>query len=439
MVGSSGATVRTPGAPVRRIGATFLRAAMGPVEYAAGCILSNKIEVGLTELAPDALLAGYQRGLGEVATLVGVPRREVDRLLPEADVERIGQQLMVSQQNALRAWRLHAGPFGFMDVITALTVDGRSPDVALCIQRLAQKVRQDPALSHPLSELARDMGAYTDLVHATRDRLEQGEWLATALRRRQLERVVFGSVALLLLVGLTTTFVALRIARENARARVEGAADCAAADIPPSALGWADDETLAFRERKIASCEEERRRAEEERRRIEAEERQAREAREKIERRLGACKELADAVAAGALTDPARVTAGDAAPLLGRVAVKKLTTADYGPTDPVVPCSDTMHGARLQAALEKELLAQPALWARHPEPSPFLEKALVASRASLPDNALIGLADNAERTSKAGLARGEPEVIARAKRLCALADSLGVSGHSGCAAVKNLR
>lgn len=439
MVGSGGAPVRTPGAPVRRIGATFLRAAMGSVEYAAGCILSNKIEAGLSELAPDALLSGYQRGLGEVATLVGVPRREVDRLLPEADAERIGQQLLVSQQNALRAWRLHAGPFGFMDVITALTVDGRSPDIALCIDRLAQKVRQDPALSLPLAELARDTGAYTDLVHATRDRLEQGEWLATALRRRQLQRVVFGSAALLLLVGLTTSFVALRIARENARARVDGASDCAAADIPTSSLGWADEATVATRDRKVAACEEERRRTEEERRRAAEEERKAQEAREKIERRLGSCKELADAVAAGALTEPARATAGDAAALFGRVAEKKLTPSDYGPADPTIPCADTMHGARLQAALEKALIAEPTLWARHPEPSPFLAKALVASRASLPDNALIGLADNAERTSKSGLARGEREVIARAKRLCALADSLGVSGHSGCAAVKNLR
>jgi hypothetical protein len=412
---------------------------MGPVEYAAGCILSNKIEVGLSELAPEALLAGYQRGLGEVATLVGVPRREVDRLLSEADAERIGQRLMVSQANALSAWRLHAGPFGFMDVITALTVDGRSPDVALCIDRLAQKVRQDPALSQPLAELARDMGAYTDLVHATRDRLEQGEWLATALRRRQLQRVGFGSAALVLLVGLTTTVVTLRLAREDARARVEGASDCAAADIPTSELGWADEETLASRDRKIAACEEERRRVETERRRIEEEESKAREAREKIERRLGACKELADAIAAGALTEPARATAGDAASLFARVAEKKLTPSDYGPTDPTIPCSDTMHGARLQAALEKALLAEPAVWARHPQPSPFLAKTLVASRASLPDNALIGLADNAERTSKQGLARGEPDVIARAKRLCEIADSLGVSGHSGCAAVKNLR
>jgi hypothetical protein len=229
-----------------------------------------------------------------------------------------------------------------------------------------------------------------------------------------------------LLVGLTTSFVALRIARENARARVDGASDCAAADIPTSSLGWADEATVATRDRKVAACEEERRRTEEERRRAAEEERKAQEAREKLERRLGSCKELADAVAAGALTEPARATAGDAAALFGRVAEKKLTPSDYGPADPTIPCADTMHGARLQAAL-------------HPEPSPFLAKALVASRASLPDNALIGLADNAERTSKSGLARGEREVIARAKRLCALADSLGVSGHSGCAAVKNLR
>lgn len=429
---------RRGGGQARRIGGTFLRAAMGPIEYAAGCILANRIQNGLEELAPDALLAGYQRGISDVAKLVGVSRGDVEPMLPMAEAERVGQRLLLSQQNALAAWKLHAGPFGFIDVITALTVDGRRPDIGLCIERLAQKVRHDTALSLPLLELARDMTDYVDLVASTRAQLEEGAWLERTLRKRQMKRIGFASIAVLSLIALTTSVVVLRLNRDDAEALVANAADCEAGRLTDEELRWGTEETLKARDDKRAACAEreaaEKKQAEERA----AQEEKERAAAEVIAKRSAACKLLGDEAAAGSLSEAALGTAAAHGELVKRIAAKKLVAADYGPEDPSFPCTDTKDGERLEAAFKTALLADPAVWARHPNPSAYLGKVLVAAKSSLPNLALIGLADNAERTSKAGLSRGEKDTIARAKRICALAKSLEVSSHAGCSAIENL-
>jgi hypothetical protein len=426
------------GTPARRISNTFLRAAMGPVEYAASCILSNRILTGLEELAPDGLLAGYQRGVSEVATLAGVPRVDVESSLPMAAAQSVGQRLLISQANAIVAWKLHAGPFGFMDVITALTVDGRRPDISACIERLAQKVRQDKGLSLPLSELARDMLAYTELVADTRAKLEGGEWLETALRRRQQKRIVFASLAVLTLLIATTSVVFVRVKRDSAQALIERTDECLIKDLAEADSSWATAAALELRDQKRTACEQRQRLEAEQRLAEEARLRKEREAREVVEKRKAACKALVEAVNANKLDGATLLTAAESAELMKRLAAKKLASTDFGPDDPRLPCADTEDGARISSSLEATLLVDPTLWARHPSPSPFLEKALLAARPRLPETALIGLADNAERTAKSGLSRGEPDTIARAKKLCALAKSLGVPGHSGCSAVSKL-
>ena len=429
---------RRGGGQARRIGSTFLRAAMGPIEYAAGCILANRIQNGLEELAPDALLSGYQRGITDVAALVGVSRTEVEPLLPMAEAERVGQRLLTSQKSALAAWKLHAGPFGFIDVITALTVDGRRPDIGLCIERLAQKVRHDKALSVPLMELARDMTGYVELVAKTRAQLEDGTWLETTLRRRQLKRTVFASLAVLSLIALTTSVVVIRLNRDDATALVAKASDCDAGRLTDQTLRWATEETLSARDNKRTACAE--REAAEKK---EAEERAAalekeRVATELIAKRTAACKLLGEETASGTLSDASVEVATTHADLVKRIAARKLIASDYGPEDPAFPCADTKDGESIEAAFKNALLAEPAVWARHPNPSAYLGKVLVEVKDKLPNLALIGLADNAERTAKSALSRGEKDTIVRAKKICALAKLLGVSGHSGCSGIENL-
>ena len=116
-----------------KIGGVFLRAAAGPLSFAASCISGNKIQKGLEELEPSGLADAFDRGVGEVAKLVGVPKAEVDRVLPLEEVAAVQERLRHSHGLAIEAWRLHAGQFGFFDAVTALTVDGRPVEIGLCL------------------------------------------------------------------------------------------------------------------------------------------------------------------------------------------------------------------------------------------------------------------------------------------------------------------
>ncbi len=111
-----------------KIVGTFLRAAIGPIQYAASLVSSNKVRQGIDELAPEPLLAAVNRGVADLASLVGVPRGDIEISLPMAEFGQVAARLGASQPRAIAAWQIHAGPTGFLDIITALTVDGQSRD-----------------------------------------------------------------------------------------------------------------------------------------------------------------------------------------------------------------------------------------------------------------------------------------------------------------------
>jgi hypothetical protein len=421
-----------------KIGGVFLRAAAGPLSFAASCISGNKILKGLEELEPSGLADAYQRGIAEVARLVGVPKVEVERVLPLEEAHAITERMRVSHARALDAWRLHAGQFGFFDAVTALTVDGRPVEIGLCLERVAGKVRADKPLSEPLFALAADVTAWHDLVVRTRHILEDRGWLAAAYRRRILLRVALLAIPLLVLVAFTVGVVTVRLKRDAVARLLSPEDACAASEIPASALEWANEAQLAELEAKKKACgerrEAERRKHEEDERR-EAEAKRAREEREGRER---ACAALADELEKGALTDATRALRGQSDALLERVAKRSLLPEDLGPADPAFPCSDTPAKSRLEAAYASALLGDVSVWTQRGDPGKYAHAALVTKKADIPTNALLGLADNAERTAKTGLTGGDPVTIARAKRLCALAKDLGVPGRGSCNAVSGL-
>mgnify|MGYP000496769908 CR=1 FL=1 len=425
--------------PARRIAGVFLRAAMGPVEYAGGCILGNKIITGLEELGPDGLLGAFHRGVTDVAALAAVPRSEVEGLLPMGDVAALEARLRQTQPRALIAWRTHAGQFGFLDVMTALTIDGRRPEIGLCLERVAGKVRQDRHLAEPLEALGTDVTAWEDLIVRCRHILEDRGWLARALRRRVMKRVIIGGIAFLVLVAATIAIVTVRIKRDDVARKVAAVADCDADKLTEADLEWANSEQRAVVSEKADSCTraqaEEAARRKREKEALAAEKllREAREAREKE------CALLADDIEKGSLSEASKKKADKAADLLDRVAKKALTDADAGPIDPVFPCAeDAAIKKRIEAAFADALMVDPLLWARRSDPSPTTAALLLAHKDALPDNGLIGLADNAERSAKSSLARGDIQKMATAKRLCGLAKSLGVAGHASCNAIEKL-
>src|SRR5689334_20277893 len=140
-----------------KIVGTFLRAALGPIQFAASLVTANKVRQGIDELAAEPLMSALTRGIGDVATLASVPKSDIEASLPMVEFNAVAGRLARSQPSAIEAWNLHAGQTGFLDIITALTVDGRKPEIGRCLERVAKKVSADEALARPLLALATDV------------------------------------------------------------------------------------------------------------------------------------------------------------------------------------------------------------------------------------------------------------------------------------------
>jgi hypothetical protein len=408
-----------------RLGASFLRCALGSLNYAGSCFLASRVADGLRELAPDSLEGGYARGLAEAAQRVGIPAGEIERLLPAREVRAALARVQASHARALAMWHMHAGHLGgLLAGVAELTVDGRAPDPALCLERLAQKVVRDRALSEPFATLAADIGEWEAVLHCCRAVLDEGGALAKAYRRRRARRVAI--VASVVVIALSGGVVLLQVQRWRARVEeVLAKADpCAALELTDRDLervpsGLADE----VAGRRVA-CEEARRREEDARavaaRRAEYEAR---------------CEALAKAVESGRLGADDAAFAGPEAALLGRVASSALEAADLGPNDPAFPCADTAAGARFAPAFRAAVVASPPGWTGGEPLSKGARAALEEHAAELPIAAKLELGLRAESQARRAIVTGVPDVLERAKRMCDLARALSVPTGGSCAGI----
>lgn len=419
-----------------RIGRTFQRAATGPLNYVASLLVANKVSASVTELSPAPLWQAFERGVADVAKLVGVRSQDVLDVLPYADLQAVHQRLAQSQASVAVAWQTVHGPFGLMEVTTAMTVEAQAPPVATGLLKLARKMAQDKHLAVPLERLATDVSDWEDLLVRCRHILDGRTVLVRAYRRRRLRRMVAVVIpATLLFFGIGCVGLAL-IARSRIDRVLDTPDPCAGGDIPSP---WIASSTQHDRARaRAASCEETRaaaRRAEEEAR---AKEAQARAEQEARARREAECSTLASAALDGKAPDGPNLTDAQRA-LLERISQKRLSAPDLGPETAALPCEGTPAHKELERAFGQAMLTDTGLWARGADPSPLTHRLLVEKKDELPREGLIGLADHGETLAKTGLIRGDAAMLARARRLCSLAEELGVPGHGGCSAASKLQ
>ena len=417
-----------------KLGGTFLVGASGPVNYAGQCILSSRVADGLRELTPDSLYGGFRRGVEESAKRVGVGPADVERLLPMDQVRGLVNRLTISQRNAVQAWTLHAGHIGgFLKGVADLTADGRAPDVGLCLDRLAKKVTRDRELADPLRALAIDVGEWQDMIARCRDLLDDGGALERAYRMRRVRRVLAVAGLAGIIVGALGVVFWVRAARVRVDEVLASADPCGASAIDPGDARRASSDQRSRLELRAEECLV--RRASEAK---ELEIARAREEKVREEQRLKQeaeqkCEALATHLEAGSLTPDDTAFVGARAPLLQRIAQSALDPADFGPTDPDLPCASAKAGARITTAFTRAILAQPARWANADDPSKLVTAALIAHVVELPSSAKQVVAHRADELAKKALIIGVPGLLPRVIRLCQLKDALGIRGGSYCA------
>ena len=417
-----------------KLGAILTRCALGPVQYAGGCIMASKVPDGLRELGPEGLWGGLERGIAEVAEKVGVAPRDVQGLLPMADLQGAMTALGGAQRAAVAAWQLYAGHLGgLMAGIADLTVDGRAPDAGLCLDRLATKLSRDKPLAVPLLALADAVRTWEDMVEAACAALDDagtGGRLAAAYRRRVLVRNA--RLGALVIVPIVAIGLAVRVAvvRSRVGAALEATDPCAAIAIASGDVDHASGAQQATIVDRVRRCEEgrvvEARRVEADRDRAAVVEKQ-RLAKADREAR---CAALADHLAAGTLAEADAAVAGEGAPLLSRVARRALVDGDLGPADPALPCLDTKAADGLRAAFAGAVVAAP--WMKAGELSPVARAAVIARAGAIPRWTKGVSAVKATAAAKKAIVSGDPGDLARAKAACEFVAALGWPAGPQC-------
>ncbi|MBW2457715.1 MAG: hypothetical protein JRI68_24640, partial [Deltaproteobacteria bacterium] len=304
-----------------KLGEQFLNIAQGPVSYAGRCIMARQVDAGLAELTVDNLLGAVERGVATVAKAVGVPADEVSRLLPIDELRKLVERLEANQRAAAEQWRVHTGHVGgLLAGVADLTVDGRPPDIGLCLLRLSKKMKRDKPLALPLHALSEDLDRWQLMLTNCRDALDSGRQLVEAYRRRRLVRIVAAATILVVLSVVLAWAYSRQVARGRVDAQLDASDPCSVDAIDADDLARAGGDQLARVNQKKEECEllREKQRAAEEARRKEAERKAA--AKKKRREHLAQCETLAQHIEAGTFGSPDEALSKGAAPFLRRVA-----------------------------------------------------------------------------------------------------------------------
>lgn len=422
-----------------RLGGTFATGALGPVYYAGQCILARRVEEGLRELAADNLGGGVARGVLQASQLVGVSPSDIERLLPLAQLNLILGRIGASQPRVMEAWKLYAGGLGgLLQGVADLTVDGRAPDTALAVSRLAKKVQRDKPLAEPLSRLADDLADYQEALHRCVELLNDTTALQKAYQMRRMRKLALiggAAVVALLLVG-SIVFAVVRRARITAV--IEQPDPCAVMDLTEKDVSRVSDAMGARAKANRATCEATRaaelKRIEDERLREERD-REAKKAQEVVEAR---CDTLAASLAAGTLSPEDEAFAKDAAALLGRVAKGALDLEDLGPAAPQLPCKGARAEGKIAAAFRKAVLAKPWSLNKVDVLGDPVRAAIVEGAAELPDKLKQMTGSRAADAAKKAIASGKPDQVTRAIALCDTAKAMGTAPAGPCDGVRSI-
>ncbi|MBK8253696.1 MAG: hypothetical protein IPK82_13645 [Polyangiaceae bacterium] len=422
-----------------RLGGAFATGALGPVHYAGQLILARKPEDGLRELTPDNLAGGVSRGVLQAAQLVGVTPSDIEQLLPMAELSGLWTRIGASQPKVMEVWKTYAGGIGGMlSGVADLTVDGRAPDTALCVARLAKKVQRDKPFAEPLGRLADDLADYQDALARCVELLNDTTALQKAYERRKFRRMAMGIGGACFGIGVLLTLTLFLVARGRVVAVIENPDPCASLPLTASDLARVGEPLRTKALANKTQCETDRaeaqKRAEEERLRAEKE-KQALAEKAAME---AACSKLATDLSTGAISSEAEAVAKETAPLLGRIAKNALEASDLGPEEPAFPCKGTPAEGAISAAYQKAVLAKPWNIPKAERLSVAAQQAIEKGAGDLPTKLKRMLGTRANDASKKAIASGKPDLIAKALAACEAAKAVGTAPHGPCEGVRTL-
>jgi hypothetical protein len=405
---------------------------LAPVASATGHLVSDRVEQGLQELAPELLRTALTLAIARLAEHASVRPLAVERLLPMSEVQAVLTRLGDTQPKALVIWRSHAGGLGgLLGRATEVPGEGRAAKASNRLASLADTMQRDKVVSEPLHALAEDVAAWEALVERLVAIVEGSKELRFAYRLHQAKVAAVVATIAAVIVVIAVISRALWVARAHVIAANAKEDPCAVLEVPPVELDRVSSQLRAQLETRRRACEQKRadeaHRIEEERLRKEHEE-AVRVAKEKLE---ADCEKLAADVEAGKLTSEDEAFAKDDR-LTARIADSSLEGRDFGPDDPKMPCMGAKAEPRLWESFRKAVLAKPWIMLVATAPSPKVRAAFVVAGAKMPFKLRRVLATRANDFAKFSIRSGKLEDATRASAWCDVARSVGMPMAGPC-------
>lgn len=396
------------------VGASFVEQAMGPLRTAAANFCAGKVREGLSAIAPPNLLAAISRASKEVARKVGVRPKDVEAMLPWAELKPTLNALDENLRGAFEVWDKEGHRLGgFLAGVAEVTVEAdRGDDAGFYLGRLADKLSRDPNLSAPLDALSADVTRWEQILERCGPLLDDGPRLRRAYLRKVAIRAFAATVLVAIAAIAATHTLRLRDARGRVDEKLRAEDPCAVGDIAPEDQERATPEQLSSIEESEKAC-------------VAARERAA------VEE---ACRALAANAVSGTLGDEDFALLGEWAPLVRRASKGELEIADLAAT-PTFPCEDAGAPAALWKTIAEAASKKASLWAAPGPISPTLLKMLKTSEHALDDKSRITLVTQAESIAERAVLRGNQDDIDRSKVLCDLHESLGLEKAKWCTAL----
>ena len=419
----------------RSLGARFLNAARGPVSYAGQALLAARVREGLAELCIESLMGSVQGGMDDVASATGLASRDIARLLPLAEMKQTANRIAKHQHLAAGQWARHVHHGGgLLEGIAKLTVDGRPPDVPLCLTRIAKKMRLEEALVEPLLALAADIERWDQQLDTCRAIIDDGRELERAHRRRR--RLRRGALAIVLTVLVAASAVVLRThdrrQRIDATLNAASADPCAVEQLDRRAAESATDEQQKRLSSHRTQCAADREQAKQQAAALAAKKAQEKEQQDKRRQRLALCGKLAASLASPGLPAEVKPVAGRYFALLERIAQDALAPADVTTDVNAFVCNSTPAAAKVGAAFTRAAFASASFWITKHSPSTSAVKLMALGKAQLSEHASRVFGQHVVTVAKDAVLAGDDESLERAARLCRFVAALGMPSREQC-------
>lgn len=384
-------------------GTTLSEAASAPIVLAFEHWREVRVIPGLAEITKEKLVGALTQGVQATAKRFGLSPREVQAILPWAEmmahVEKI-EVARVDAQVTFERYSLAVG--GLLTGLAGATieVDSRRKSAAQALLNVSRRFSRERELVTPLKQLSAELDIWEEGIEKAAHTINKSNLVRRVLQRRLLLRVSFA----FLIFAVISVVVAYQLrVRRIAGARQRVASRIAASVDPCAPIEMTDEEQRNALPEHFNAIDEKKKVCEEKRTK---------------ERYLSSCDALAKNFEAGKLTPEDEATAKAAAPRLVRAATGKLEAADLlaKPTD--MPCGDTKAKDRLWVAYVRFAVRSTDAWGETPTISDDLRTMIGTKEFENETAYKANIGKDAEASASKAMGVGSEETVERAKKLC---------------------